>query len=192
MFIVIEGLDGVGKTTVANLLAATLQGEFLSWLNPPYEAALPLIWDNAEVSEASKHIAFLAAFKHMSDIIESAIYRDRIVVTDRYYFCPFAVHGPLAARAGERPLALSADLLGLKIPDFAFYLALDETTRRKRLAERGKPQSPVESLLEEDPDFNQWVRRNYENMAASGEMTKIDIAGHSPAETIQTIIQTIQ
>jgi dTMP kinase len=192
MFIVIEGLDGVGKTTIANLLATKLKGEFFPWLNPPYNAALPMIWENDQVSEASKHIAFLAAFKHMSDILESAAYRDKTVVADRYYFCPFAVHGPLAARARETALTLDAALLGLKKPDFAFYLALDEMTRRQRLAERGKSLSQVESLLEAYPEFNRQVRQNYENMAGSGGMTEIDIRGHSPVETIDAILREIR
>jgi thymidylate kinase len=191
MFIVIEGLDGVGKTTTAELLATTLKGEFFSWLHAPYTEALPLIWSNESVSEASKHIAFLAAFRHMSDIVASTAYRGKTVITDRYYFCPFAVHKPLAALARETALNFTATDLGLTKPDFAFYLALDEESRRKRLATRGKHLSPVEFLLDQNPKFCEQVTENYENMAASGEMIRIATEDLSPTETIDAIIRKI-
>jgi thymidylate kinase len=62
----------------------------------------------------------------MSDIVASTAYRGKTIITDRYYFCPFAVHKPLAALARETALNFTATDLGLTKPDFAFYLALDE------------------------------------------------------------------
>lgn len=191
MFIVIEGLDGVGKTTAAKSLASELRGEFFPWLHPPYEQVLPLIWNDVTVSEASKHLAFLAAFKHMSDIADSARYAERTIVTDRYYFCSIAMHRSLAALAGETPLHFDSAILACKKPDAAFYLALGEEARRKRLSERGRPLSPVELLLDQNPDLCRQITQNYEELATGGVMTRIEIDGLSPEEVVSAIIRKV-
>jgi len=188
MFIVIEGLDGIGKTTTAEHLAAKLKGEFFPWLHSPYEQALPCIWENDLVSEASKHLAFLATFRHMSDIVASPSYQDKTMVTDRYYFCSFAMHEPLARITGEKALNLKNIPLGFKRPDFAFYLALGEKQRRERLASRSKPLTPVEILLSENAAFRAQVTQNYEAMATAGEMKKIDIDDLSTEQIVEEIV----
>jgi dTMP kinase len=192
MFIVIEGLDGVGKTTAARRLAAKLQGEFFPWLHAPYRQALPLIWNEETVSEASKHLAFLAAFRHMSDIAGSASYRAKTIVTDRYYFCSLAMHQPLAALANETPLHFNSSVLACKKPDFAFYLALDEKSRRERLVERGEPLSPVELLLDGNPDLCKQIAHNYEKLAVAGEMIRIETDGLSRDEVVGAIVRKVE
>ena len=191
MFIVIEGLDGVGKTTAAQMLAKSLNGEFFPWLHAPYNNAMPHIWGDERISEASKHIAFLAAFKHMSDVVSDFSYHEKIIVADRYYFCSLAMHPPLSALRQEPPLKLDYAALRLKKPDFAFYLDLNEQSRRHRLASRGEPLSPVEKILEENTDFCRQVRSNYETLVADGFLRAIPIDDLSREDVVQVLrIQT--
>ena len=192
MVIVIEGLDGIGKTTTAKLLAQELNGQFFPWLHPPFKQALPYIWENDSVSEASKHLAFLAAFKHMSDIADSEPYRSETIVTDRYYFCSLAMHPPLAELSGERPLDFDRACLAFKKPDFTFYLELEEEIRRQRLSLRGAQLTPVEKLLDANPAFCLAVRKNFDAMAAARAMTRIPIGGLSPKEIVQKILGQIR
>lgn len=190
MFIVIEGLDGTGKTTTAKLLAARLNGEFFPWLQPPFDQILPVIWENNMVSEASKHIAFLAAFKHLSDIINSATYRRKLVVTDRYYFCSLAIHDSISRIANQDPLDFDRKALCFKEPDFAFYLTLDEATRRERLAQRGKPQSAVEAILEQNPSCLEQTAGNYKLMVEAGDMMQLETDDLSPDAIVERIAVT--
>lgn len=191
MFIVIEGLDGVGKTTAAKMLARRVGGEFFPWLHAPYDQSMPYIWDVDEISEASKHMAFLAAFKHMSDLVGTPPFLGKTIVTDRYYYCSLAMHGPLAFLNNALPLKLDYAAFCFEKPDFAFYLTIDEDLRRQRLAERDKPLSPAERLLEANPDFCLAVRKNYENLAAEGLMKAIAIDGLSREAVVEVIWREI-
>jgi len=144
-----------------------------------------------QLSEASKHLAFLATFKHMSDIAAGPDYRNKIIIADRYYFCSLAMHAPLAALTNEVPLPVDYAVFGFEKPDFAFYLDLDETSRRQRLVARGKSASPVEKLLDADPKFNEEVRANYRMLVARGLLTAIPVASLSKEEVVGAIFEKI-
>jgi dTMP kinase len=136
-FIVIEGIDGSGKTTMANRLARQMTGARAArYTREPYGATLN-VWlqlsPNATPHESALAFAADRLF-HVRHCIRPAVAEGEVVICDRYVWSSLAYQGADGCDTGWlREINRHAPE-----PDFTVYLdvqveaAVDRIERRER------------------------------------------------------------
>ena len=130
-FIVLEGVDGSGKSTVAKRLAEDVQADLVRTPPPDF---LPIrhLMDTTTNVEA-RFLYYLSSVCHTSDFIRKSLYKKH-VICDRYFASTLACH-----RALGLDLDWDYSQLPFLRPDFSFLLdVIDERERQRRLAQRGE------------------------------------------------------
>lgn len=128
VFIAIEGLSGVGKSTIARALAERIGG--LYYRTPP--SMFGPIRESVETNACplSQHLYFCAGMVQASLEIDAAL-KERAVVCDKYFATLRAYSRGLGFAGLER---LSE---GATKADYTFLIQVSEETRRRRIAARG-------------------------------------------------------
>lgn len=184
---VLEGVDGVGKSTVGRRMAELSGAAYLATpllslsscraeVDRALNAPLPRkLWYAAQVAMASEEAAKLCA-------------QNRCVVMDRYWLSTLAYS---SCDNEKDPLAGIGDRLHR--PDFTFFLTLDPREREKRLTARGEMQAHDRRFLRRDEE--QRLRRNYQrlaNLPAAGTFTEIAIDNLTPDECARLLLERIE
>ncbi len=136
--IVIEGIDGVGKTTLTRGICTELQNrgikavlyEDIENKTEGFNTIKKYVKEHVSV-EASFYF-YLASAIHKSNEIEQLL-KDNWVICDRYVFSTYAFHVAQGLSLESLP-----DLknLSIRMPDQLILLVLDEGERNKRISER--------------------------------------------------------
>lgn len=184
-FVVIEGVDCCGKTTMVQALAQmfeALSGEIAVRIErePTDQAIGSLIRANIHAmpsfAEETMALLFAADRVEHSRRLRRALEIHDVVLCDRYYFSSYAYQ--------------AVDLNWLKLinryaikPDLAFYLDVNADTIASRLVERRALKTDG---MTPDPDFERLAsaRAAYEGMVQRGELTRIDHNGLTAAVEI--------
>lgn len=148
LFIVIEGIDGTGKSSVAPRVASLLASRGIEAVS----CSTPMgIFESLRASfdvssdSVAHYFYYLASVLHASAHIRELL-ADKSVVCDRYIYSTQAYH---AVRGVE---VLDIDGLGIKLPDAAFFLTATDDIRRTRLLARAKTQPwDIESSVPGSP-----------------------------------------
>lgn len=141
MFIVIEGIDGTGKSTQAKRLAAhfTAQGRTVTLSREPTDGPWgTLLRNSAQTGRLSPEEELETFLKdrrqHVQELITPALAAGHIVILDRYYFSTMAYQG---AR-GFDPQQIRRDNEAFApVPDLLLLLDLDVDTAITRIGSRG-------------------------------------------------------
>lgn len=184
--IVIEGLDGTGKTTIAKKLAESLGAVYL---RTPLQELLPIRNQiDAALSEAKANVLFYAANVHeVSQRIQEYIQKGRSVIIDRYWLTT-QVYGEHANV--ELPYEQLSSMLLL--PDFTIFLDASDDTRSQRMHKRGILHAHDQMTLHHE--HARKIRFRYQeksNEAISGRFLSIS-AEEKPEQIIQNILSSIQ
>ena len=132
VFVSLEGLSGVGKTTVAEHLALLLGGEFVP-LTADFDGAKKIMTKPEDVN--ARLLLFASAMLWSSVRIQDRLRRGISVVVDGYVDRTIAYHRGMGA-------TVSIDFgLALRMPDCAVMLVCDESVRRRRLNQRDRPRT---------------------------------------------------
>lgn len=136
LFIVVEGIDGVGKTTLTRLLverlkqtSSAIRFEDIDFENPTKPLKRGIEAGDQDVSFFTYILSALHKDHRLREILAH-----HHVVADRSLASVFAHH---AAR-GVDVEQVGLSRLNVLKPDYAFLLTADEPTRRARLQTRGK------------------------------------------------------
>jgi dTMP kinase len=139
--IVIEGIDGTGKSTQARLLAEWLRAEgreVVTSREPtdgPWGRKLRESAVTGRLSAQDELACFLSDRRqHVEETIRPALEAGRFVILDRYYFSTMAYQGcrgmdPAAIRTANEAFA--------PVPDLLLILDLDVDTALGRVGSRG-------------------------------------------------------
>lgn len=135
MFIVIEGLDGSGKSTVAQGLAKTLNGIY--YKTPPEEyAPIRFQVDNCGNRDAQLYY-YLSSIFFASTQIQQLLNQRKIVVCDRYYHTTIITYKDVLEDTFPD---IKDNLFNLikrfQTPDFVFLLTASKEVRAKRMQKR--------------------------------------------------------
>jgi dTMP kinase len=141
MFVTFEGLDGSGKTTQAELLAATLraEGEDVVATREPGgtelgEGIRDLVLHGGEVVPWAEALLYAASrAQHVEKVIRPALARGASVVCDRYLDSSVAYQGGARDLGVDRVLDLNLAAVGGLVPDRTFLLELEPDTVTARL-----------------------------------------------------------
>jgi len=137
--IVFEGIDGVGKTTLAKLLRDNLikQGfeavlyEDLEEKNKGFNLIKPFIKE--QVSINSSLFFYIASVIHKSQNINELL-KKNFVICDRYIYSTIAYH---VVRGADKSL-INMKKLPIIWPDFLFLIKTQEKIRLERVKKRKK------------------------------------------------------
>ncbi len=195
LFIVLEGIDGCGKTTVANMLAEKLKkiGQEVVLTGEPTDSPI-----GTKIHDILKHkipapknsldlqkLYVEDRLEHITSIIEPALAQDKIVISQRHALSTFA-YGMAFGISYANILKLHKDILQKHFiePDATFLLDIPATTAMERITSRGKG---IEYFEKEERLAK--IRDAYLKLAKQRELGKIIIidASVSSAAVVQQI-----
>ncbi|WP_253306743.1 dTMP kinase [unidentified bacterial endosymbiont] len=198
-FIVIEGLEGAGKSTVCGLVATALTqagiSEVLQTREPGgtqlgeqlrllIQQGLP---DEPLQATAELLLLYAARAQLVEQVIKPALARGAWVVGDRHDLSTQAYQGGGRGIAEQVLNSLRDAVLGPFRPDLTLYLDISPAKGLQRVAQRGSfDRMEQESLL-----FFQRVRARYLALATDDPQIVIVSAEHSRAQIAQQIQQII-
>ena len=194
LFIVMEGLDGSGKTTQINLLeqylkeagyeclitrepGGTVIGEEVRELilNPEYKEMSP-------VTEMLLYAASRAQLVH--EVIGPALEAGRIVISDRFVDSSIVYQGIARNLGISTVAAVNAPGIGIYRPDGIFFIDLSEAEGIRRKNNQKK----LDRMEQESIDFHHLVSEGYRKVLAERpEVIKID--GGKDIDVIQKKIR---
>lgn len=141
MFIVLEGIDGSGKSTQARKLAEHFIGKGRTVAlsreptNGPWGTLLRNSAETGRLSPQEELDAFLKDRRqHVEELIAPALAAGNVVILDRYYFSTMAYQG---ARGFDPGQIRRDNEAFAPVPDLLLILDLDIDTALKRIGSRG-------------------------------------------------------
>lgn len=178
-FIVLEGLDGVGKSTLANKLAEQLGAQFMSTPGDRFKAIRSPVMEAFGEDQLAKALFYAATVSSEGRKARSIVDQDRSVVMDRYWASTLAYAKARGVSANID--ALESDLIAA---DITVLITLDENTRLKRLQQRGMTAEDLETI---NAEFKQAVMRELE---LRSDIT-VDVSTLDPAVAATKIASAI-
>ena len=193
MFITFEGIDGVGKSTQADLLEAWLieSGERVVRTLEPGGTELGqeirhlLLHRKGEVAPRSEALLYAAdRAHHVATKIRPALAEGQIVISDRYFDSSVAYQGAARELSVQEVRDISLWAVDGLLPDLTVLLDLPASEAMKR---RDKTGAAPDRLESEKVDFFERARQQYLALAsAESRFLSLD-ASVSPAELQQQI-----
>lgn len=193
-FIVFEGINGCGKTTLHRNLSAHLTALNLAHTNTrePGGTALgvelrklTLEWRGEKKSDVAELLLFAAdRAEHVEKVINPALNSGISVLCDRYLYSTIAFQG--FGRGLDRALIDGANSLATtraKQPDLVVLLDLDPNLALARIATRSS--NGLDSFEDEELDFHARIRQGFLECADSSEVPFMVLdANASPEELL--------
>lgn len=199
-FIVIEGLEGAGKTTARQAIVDTLHEQGITDLvytrepggTPLAEKLRTLIKegiDGETVTDKAEVLMLYAARIQLTDnVIKPALARGQWVIGDRHDLSSQAYQG--GGRGIDRQLmtSLRDTVLGDFYPDFTLYLDLPPEIGLARARSRGE----LDRIEQESLDFFRRTRARYQELAAADPRIVTIDASQSMDKVHQSIRNALQ
>lgn len=171
-FVVLEGCDGAGKTTLREMLRRELGAVGLatvtvgqhSWLHPWYSRALVAAREQRRLppppellAEAYLHDKHLHGLRNVNPARSRAI-----VIADRWFYSDAVYHGALYGIPPEQTLARHRQA-GTEVPNLLVYVAADADQAYERILRRGRHTRHYER-----PTDLRRIVAGYEHLFSSG------------------------
>ena len=198
-YIVIEGQDGTGKSTQAELLKKYFekQGKEVVMLEEP-DGDLPQAHDlhdmiltrGYDLEPLTNVLLFTAARVELwKKIAEPVLKNGGVVISARNYWSTLAYQGYGEGVSRSKIIRITKDLLPDKYvhPDYGFILTVSDEVRLSRQKNRGKS---TETFEQKPNEFQQKVNAAYPKIAKEFGLTIID-ASPSIEEIFDSIIRKL-
>ncbi|MES4906365.1 MULTISPECIES: thymidylate kinase [unclassified Streptomyces] len=130
-FLVLEGVSGVGKSTLARLLAERLGATAIHTLADPHTAWSDTV--NRVLRPLPQFAFYLSGLLHVSDVVRQAL-NTRPVVADRYASSVITCHAAVNQVGLDQVRGLITPFLPyLTAPDATFYLIGSDSALKERM-----------------------------------------------------------
>lgn len=195
LFISFEGIDGVGKSTQADLLEKFLVGlgkTVVRTLEPGgtdvgVEIRKILLHHRGELAPRAEAALFAAdRAHHVASKIRPALERGEIVITDRYFDSSVAYQGAGRELSMEEVRNLSLWAVGGLLPDLTVLLDLPADIARSR---RNKTGTEPDRLESEKIEFFERARQAYLGLAENEPDRFLVVDAAADVEKMQEIIR---
>ncbi len=194
-FIVLEGVEGAGKSRQCKLLADTLKERGYDVVAtrepggaPLAEAMRALILDPAYSPDAVAELYMYSAARrdHLNNVVNKALEKGKIVVCDRFYYSTLAYQGYGRGLDLDFVREVNAKTIAPLTVDLALFLDIRPSDGFKR-----KGGADITDRLErENAEFFERVYRGFKDMCDSGELIAID-AGGTKEQTAAKILSEV-
>jgi len=191
LFISFEGIDGVGKSTQADLLETWLQGKgktVVRTLEPGgtevgVEIRKILLHHRGDLAPRAEAALFAAdRAHHVASKIRPALSRGDIVITDRYFDSSVAYQGAGRELSQTEVRDLSLWAVGGLLPDLTVLLDLPADVARNRRNGSGTEPDRLES---EKIEFFERARQAYLDLAKAEPNRFLVIDASATVEQMQ-------
>jgi len=187
VFLVFEGLDGVGKTSCAKVVAELLDAHFMTTPTATIREYRDQIIESFKGNQEAAQMFYLATVLTASDEAKSEMAKGRSVVLDRYFLST-------QVYAEFRGSKLDIDESIAKVlqpPDWTVFLKASLNVRKSRVLTRGGSASDDETLTDQANDLllNGYKRRMH--LPVSGRCIQIDTSSLGVPEIARKIINKI-
>ena len=184
-FVVVEGIDGVGKSTLIRSLARTLRRHGLSVVvrREPADPRLGALAQSAAAEDAWTGAVYFTVDRHLAaPLLERDLRLHDLVLQDRSFYSTLAYQGS-AMSPGDRRRLSELQRSAAREPDRVFLLELPPAEALHRLGGRRGRRGPleVERTLER-------VARAYRTLARARRWKVLD-ARAPPADLLRQAIE---
>ncbi|PWL80816.1 MAG: dTMP kinase [Clostridia bacterium] len=189
-FLSMEGPDGCGKTTQANLLEKSLRQMGFELVRtrepggcPISEKIRQIILDteNAEMCANCEALLYAASrAQHVHQVIRPAVEAGKVVLSDRFVDSSVAYQGGGRAMGVDMIRQINEPAVDGMLPDATVYLAIDHTTAMNRRLNASRP----DRLEMESGAFHGRVQAAYEELIDRDRQRFIVVSGDQPVEEI--------
>jgi dTMP kinase len=193
-FIVLEGPDGSGKSTQAELLAKRLEEDGYACVVTEQPGGTEegrrirdiLLDPNFQIDPRTELFLFLAdRAEHVSKIVQPALAEHKVVISSRYFYSTLVYQG-LVRDVAPYDFLLKMNLFAVDrlLPDLVFYLDVDAADGLNRARFRSREETNFEQgdrIEREGVDFQHRVRAGYLDLASryTDLFVTIDTSGRS-------------
>jgi dTMP kinase len=195
LFISFEGIDGVGKSTQADLLESWLKSqgkEVVRTLEPGgtdvgVEIRKILLHHKGDLAPRAEAALFAAdRAHHVASKIRPALEQGKIVITDRYFDSSVAYQGAGRDLSRTEVRELSLWAVGGLLPDLTVLLDLPAEQARTR---RNSSGTEPDRLEKEKTEFFETVRSAYLDLAEAEPDRFLVVDASVTVEQMQFIIR---
>jgi dTMP kinase len=204
-FITLEGIDGCGKSTQLDMLAAALgqRGfDVLTTRQPGgtvigHHIRALMIKEHNRLAPLAEVLLMMAdRAQHVSEIIKPNLEAGRIVISDRYTDSSVAFQGYGRGLAIEKVEELNNLATNGLTPDLTILFDLEPESARRRLDNRVEKQtgddSPMKGFDEEKEEFHARVQQGYFELAEKySERFRVIAANRTIAEIHENVLTLV-
>ncbi|MFN6970576.1 MAG: dTMP kinase [Rheinheimera sp.] len=197
-FIVIEGLEGAGKTTAISTVRQWLEAKGHQVVQTREPGGTPLAEQIRTLVKSVQHeqvaaetellLMYAARVQLLSQVIRPALERGDWVLADRHDMSSRAYQGGGRMIDAHLIDSIRAAVLGNTTPDFTLYLDIDPVIGLERAKIRGE----LDRIEQEQLAFFQRTRARYLDIAQSEPGIAIIDASKTVAEVQQQIIDALE
>ena len=197
-FIVIEGLEGAGKTTAISTVRQWLENRGHLVVQTREPGGTPLaeqirtlvksVQTEQVAPETELLLMYAARVQLLSQVIRPALLRGDWVLADRHDMSSRAYQGGGRMLDAQLIDSIRQAVLGQTTPDFTLYLDIDPVIGLERARVRGE----LDRIEQEQLAFFQRTRARYLEIAKSEPNITIIDASRTVAEVQQQIIAALE
>ncbi len=197
-FIVLEGPDGTGKTTVTNMICDRRSAEGFEIVHTREPGGIGIaeeirniILDPKNTSMDPRTEALLYAASRRQHLVEKVIpakEAGKIVICERFVYSSLAYQGYGRGLGFDDVLKINDFAIGDAYPDMTIYLDIDEEEGLKRIADR----SFKDRLDSESLEFHHLVNEGYREVLRRFRDTKVIDASKSVDEVVEEALRLIR
>lgn len=193
MFVSLEGIDGSGKSTQAQLLAERLRASGREVVltrepggTPLGEAIRELLLHAGHTAPWAEAALFAASrAQHVEEVIRPALERGAVVVCDRYVDSSVAYQGGARGLGIDEVLQLNLAAVGGLLPDVTLLLLLDPAVAAAR--RHGEP----DRIEREDATFHARIDQAYRALAERFPERIVAVDASLPAAAVTEVIDDV-
>lgn len=188
VFVVVEGADGCGKTTVGKMLAEQLKADFMETPSKKMGGARKKIDALYKECGLAAQLFYASAVAYASQCAEKSLEEGRSVVVVRYWPSTLAYNGLVR----ESDMDDSAWLKKIAVPHFTCHLRVSAEARRKRMEDRGEGinETDQRSLEQNEELENRYAQVLSEHEKHAGRILQIPNDG-KPEDCVARALKEI-
>jgi len=195
LFITLEGGDGAGKTTQAELLQEWLEERGRTVLRTREPGGTPLgaairrllLHDEAAIAPRAEALLYAAdRAHHVATVVRPALARGEVVLQDRYLDSSVAYQGAGRVLDPQEIRELSLWATDRLLPDLTILLDLPAAAARAR---REASRTAPDRMEAEADAFHERVREGYLALARAEPSRFLVVDAAQPARTVSAVIR---